>query len=152
MTFSSFFFRLGRALGDNMITRVLFVAICADMLFGSLRAARERKWNSAVGIDGGIRKIAMVACVVLLTVVDMVIHADVLAWLPQEMQQFLSQIGMIKVGMCELFAVLFVLYEATSVLKNLMLCGVPIPAGVREKAERWLNQMTEEMHAVKNES
>lgn len=147
MTFASFLFRLGHAIGDNMITRVLFVAICADMLFGSLRAAKEHKWNSAVGIDGGIRKIAMVACVVLLTVVDMVIHADVLAWLPMEMQQFLNQIGMIKVGMCELFAILFVLYEATSVLKNLMLCGVPIPAGLRSRAEMWLDRMTDESHA-----
>ena len=36
------------------------------------------------------------------------------------------------------------LYEATSVLKNMLLCGLPVPAGLREKLGAWLSTMTEE--------
>lgn len=45
------------ALYGNAFVMALTVTICADMIFGSLRAAKERKWNSSVGIDGGVRKI-----------------------------------------------------------------------------------------------
>ena len=47
-------------------------------------------------------------------------------------------------GATELFALLFILYEATSVLKNMLLCGLPVPAGLREKLGAWLSTMTEE--------
>lgn len=47
-------------------------------------------------------------------------------------------------GVTELFALLFILYEATSVLKNMLLCGLPVPAGLREKLGAWLSNMTEE--------
>ena len=47
-------------------------------------------------------------------------------------------------GVTELFALLFILYEATSVLKNMLLCGLPVPAGLREKLGAWLSTMTEE--------
>ena len=43
-----------------------------------------------------------------------------------------------------LLALLFILYEATSVLKNMLLCGLPVPAGLREKLGAWLSTMTEE--------
>ena len=51
---------------------------------------------------------------------------------------------MVKMGVTELFALLFILYEATSVLKNMLLCGLPVPAGLREKLGAWLSTMTEE--------
>ena len=47
-------------------------------------------------------------------------------------------------GITELFALLFIMYEATSVLKNMLLCGIPIPAGIREKLSAWLDNMTDE--------
>lgn len=44
----------------------------------------------------------------------------------------------------ELFAPLFIPYEATSVLKNMFRYGIPVPAGLREKLGAWLSTMTEE--------
>ena len=38
------------ALMGNIFVRLLLIAVCADMVFGSLRAAKYRKWNSAVGM------------------------------------------------------------------------------------------------------
>ena len=56
----------------------------------------------------------------------------------------ISSAGIVKLGITELFALLFVLYEATSILKNMLLCGLPIPAGMRDKVAKWLEKMTDE--------
>lgn len=132
------------ALMGNVFIQLLLIAICADMVFGSLRAAKYHCWNSAVGIDGAIRKAGMLACVLLFTAIDMMMHVDVLSWLPAEARNVMDACGVVKMGVTELFALLFILYEATSVLKNMLLCGLPVPAGLREKLGAWLNTMTEE--------
>lgn len=132
------------ALMGNVFIQLLLIAICADMVFGSLRAAKYHCWNSAVGIDGAIRKAGMLACVLLFTAIDMMMHVDVLGWLPVDARNILDACGVVKMGVTELFALLFILYEATSVLKNMLLCGLPVPAGLREKLGAWLSTMTEE--------
>ena len=143
-TINAIFIRFMSALMGNIFVRLLLIAVCADMVFGSLRAAKYRKWNSAVGIDGAIRKAGMLACVLLFTLMDMVMHVDVLGWLPVDIRNVLDTCGVVKCGITELFALLFILYEATSVLKNMLLCGLPVPAGLREKLGAWLSTMTEE--------
>lgn len=132
------------ALMGNVFIQLLLIAICADMVFGSLRAAKYHCWNSAVGIDGAIRKAGMLACVLMFTAIDMMMRIDVLGWLPVDAQNVLDRCGIVKMGVTELFALLFILYEATSVLKNMLLCGLPVPAGLREKLGAWLSTMTEE--------
>ena len=141
---NAFIIRFFAALMGNIFVRLLLIAVCADMVFGSLRAAKYRKWNSAVGIDGAIRKAGMLACVLLFTAIDMMMHVDVLGWLPVDARNVLDACGVVKMGVTELFALLFILYEATSVLKNMLLCGLPVPAGLREKLGAWLSTMTEE--------
>ncbi|MDO5546443.1 MAG: phage holin family protein [Eubacteriales bacterium] len=141
---NAIFIRLVNALMGNIFVRLLLIAVCADMVFGSLRAAKYRKWNSAVGIDGAIRKAGMLACVLLFTLIDMVMRVDILGWLPADIRNVLDTCGVVKCGITELFALLFILYEATSVLKNMLLCGLPVPAGLREKLGAWLSTMTEE--------
>lgn len=141
---NAFIIRFFAALMGNIFVRLLLIAVCADMVFGSLRAAKYRKWNSAVGIDGAIRKAGMLACVLLFTAIDMMMHVDVLGWLPVDARNALDACGIVKCGITELFALLFILYEATSVLKNMLLCGLPVPAGLRDKLAKWLDSMTDE--------
>ena len=141
---NAFMIRFFAALMGNIFVRLLLIVVCADMVFGSLRAAKYRCWNSAVGIDGAIRKAGMLACVLLFTAIDMMMHVDVLGWLPVDTRNVLDACGVVKMGVTELFALLFILYEATSVLKNMLLCGLPVPAGLREKLGAWLSTMTEE--------
>ena len=74
----------------------------------------------------------------------MVMRIDILGWLPADIRNVLDTCGVVKCGITELFALLFILYEATSVLKNMLLCGLPVPAGLREKLGAWLSTMTEE--------
>lgn len=147
--FSLIFAAYVAALYGNAFVMALAIVICTDMVFGSLRAAKERKWNSAVGIDGGIRKIGMVSAVLLLTALDMVLNVNLIGWAPDDVVQALSSVGIVKLGITELFSLLFVLYEATSILKNMLLCGLPIPAKLREKVSRWLDSMTEETQGQK---
>ena len=141
---TTFFAHFLDALMGNIFVRLLLIAICADMVFGSLRAAKYHRWNSAVGIDGAIRKAGMLACVLLFTAIDMMMHVDVLGWIPADTRNVLDACGVVKMGITELFALLFILYEATSVLKNMLLCGLPVPAGLREKLASWLDTMTDE--------
>lgn len=147
MKLELFFTTYFAALYGNIFARALLIAICADMVFGSLRAIKYRKWNSAVGIDGGIRKVGMAAAVLLLTLVDMLLNVNLIGWVDAEVSAALSAAGIVKLGITELFAILFTLYEATSILKNMLLCGLPIPAGLRDKAAKWLEKMTEETNA-----
>lgn len=141
---NAFIIRFFSALMGNIFVRLLLIVVCADMVFGSLRAAKYRCWNSAVGIDGAIRKAGMLACVLLFTAMDMMMRIDVLGWLPVDIRNTLDACGIVKMGITELFALLFILYEATSVLKNMLLCGLPVPAGLRDKLARWLDSMTDE--------
>lgn len=141
---NAFIVRLLAALLNNIFVDVLLIAVCADMIFGTLRAAKYRCWNSAVGIDGAIRKAGMIASVLLFTLMDMLLHVDILAWLPAEVRGVMDTMGVVKMGITELFCLLFILYEATSVLKNMLLCGIPIPAGIRAKLAMWLDNMTDE--------
>lgn len=141
---NAFLVRFMAALVGNIFVRLLLIVVCADMVFGSLRAAKYRCWNSAVGIDGAIRKAGMLACVFLFTAMDMILRVNLLNWLPVNAQNSLDAMGIVKVGATELFALLFILYEATSVLKNMLLCGLPVPAGIREKLAAWLDSMTDE--------
>ena len=139
-----FIIRLMGVLVNNIFVDLLFIAVCADMIFGTLRAAKYRCWNSAVGIDGAIRKAGMVASVLLFTLMDMLLRVDLLSWLPAEVRNVMDAVGVVKMGITELFCLLFILYEATSVLKNMLLCGIPVPAGIREKLAVWLDSMTDE--------
>lgn len=141
---NAFIIRLLGVLVNNIFVDLLFVAVCADMIFGTLRAAKYRCWNSTVGIDGAIRKAGMVASVLLFTLMDMLLRVDLLSWLPADIRNVMDTMGVVKMGITELFCLLFILYEATSVLKNMLLCGLPVPAGIREKLAVWLDNMTDE--------
>lgn len=59
--------------------------------------------------------------------------------------QFLNNLAACeKYGVAEFFCVVYVLYKATSIMKNMLLCGLPLPAGLREKVAKFLDTMTDE--------
>ena len=69
---------------NNIFIEILMLAICADTLLGVLRAIKFRQFNSSVGIDGAIRKVAMVVSVGILMLADLLIHVNLLAFIPEE--------------------------------------------------------------------
>ena len=130
----------------HSLIKLLILAIILDTVLGTGRAVKEHKFNSSVGIDGAIRKVMMLVSVGVLMVSDVIIHINAAAFVPEKA---LNIIGLEKVGLCELFALLFVIYEAVSILKNMMLCGLPVPAKVREILLTFLDNMTAELPEVK---
>lgn len=73
---------------------------------------------------------------------DLIIHINLVGFLDDE---YIQMIGLEKVGMCELFCLLFIVYEAVSILKNMLLCGLPIPRRIREWLLKFLDDMTAEL-------
>lgn len=133
-------------LTHNIFLEVLVLAIALDTFLGCLRAIKEKKWNSGFGINGLIRKTCMIGSVVLLMVIDYIIKIDFIGFIPTEIKQY---VGNVEIGIAALFAIIFILYEFTSVLKNMLLCGVPVPKKLKEKIESLLNNFTTELENKK---
>ena len=134
-------------LSSNSFIRVLLIAVTLDTLLGVLRAIKEHKFNSCVGIDGAIRKAAMLFSVCLLMATDVIMHINVLFMVPET---YIKVLGISKLGICELFCLLFILYELVSMLKNMTLCGLPVPSGVKKWIQKFLEDMTEELPEEKS--
>ena len=129
-------------LGSNLFFKILLIAIVLDTGLGVLRAIKEHKFNSCVGIDGAIRKVAMLFSVGLLMLVDMIMNINLLFMVPKEYIQYL---GIEKLGICELFCLLFILYETVSILKNMTLCGLPVHKKAKTFILKFLDDMTDEL-------
>lgn len=129
-------------LSNNSLIKLLLLAVVLDTILGVGRAIKYHKFNSSVGIDGAIRKVMMLVSAGVLMLADLIIHINLVGFIDD---QYLKVIGLEKVGMCELFCLLFVVYEAVSILKNMLLCGLPIPRRVREWLLKFLDDMTAEL-------
>ena len=127
---------------NNVIFYLLVISILLDVFLGSIRAIKERTWNSTVGINGILRKCAMIGSGVFLIVVDSILNIDLLFFVPDEILGFF---GISFVGIFELFGIMFILYESSSILKNMVLCGLPIPSKIKIIIERFLSDMTSEV-------
>lgn len=128
--------------GNNSLIKLLLLAVVLDTILGVGRAIKYHKFNSSVGIDGAIRKVMMLVSAGVLMMADLIIHINLVGFIDD---QYMKVIGLEKVGMCELFCLLFIVYEAVSILKNMLLCGLPIPRRIREWLLKFLDDMTAEL-------
>lgn len=129
-------------IGSNSLIKLLLLAVVLDTILGVGRAIKYHRFNSSVGIDGAIRKVMMLVSAGVLMLADLIIHINLVGFIDE---QYLQVIGLEKVGMCELFCLLFIVYEAVSILKNMLLCGLPIPRRIREWLLKFLDDMTAEL-------
>lgn len=129
-------------LSSNSFVKILLIAVALDTILGVLRAIKEHKFNSCVGIDGAIRKAGMLLSVGFLMATDVIMHINVLGMVPEKYVQIL---GIDKMGICEFFSLLFILYELVSILKNMTLCGLPVPTKIKKWIQEFLDDMTEEL-------
>ncbi|MBR0411524.1 MAG: phage holin family protein [Eubacterium sp.] len=132
-------------LSSSSFLKILLIAIVLDTILGVLRAIKYHKFNSAFGIDGAIRKVAMLVSIVALMAVDVIVHVNALFMVPEE---YIKVLGIAKLGMSEFFCLLFILYEAVSILKNMTLLELPVPLKVKKCIEKFLDEMTDEMSSV----
>ena len=107
----------------NQIFELVMVAIVIDTIFGVLRAIKEKKFNSNCGINGAIRKVAMIICILALVIVDYIVNLNLIGFIPETARKFLPADS---IGTMEFFGILFIAYEVVSILKNMALCGLPV--------------------------
>ena len=107
----------------NTLFQLVVIMIVMDVLFGSLRAAKDRAFNSSVGIDGGIRKVGMLLSLVCLVFVDILCPVNLIGFIPEVLREY---IHLKDITVMEFFALLYIVYEVLSVLKNMTLSGLPV--------------------------
>lgn len=144
-----FFVEIFSRLSASPLVKLLVLAVALDMILGVLRAAKERKLNSTIGINGAIRKAGMLLCVAFFAAADMVMSINVIGFLPQEALTVLQPFGLDSIGICDLFALVFLMCELLSVLKNMLRAGVPLPAGIYDKLHDFVAQFTDELGEIK---
>lgn len=127
---------------DNKSVKILIIVIALDTIFGILRAIREKTVNSAIGIDGIIRKVGMLICVFFLGLIDLIIKVDLIGFIPQDLKNYLS---FEKVGINDLFMLLFIVFEILSIFKNMILCKLPIPRKLQQLLENVMKEFTSEI-------
>lgn len=131
-----------QGIGGNPIIHLLTLAIIADTFFGLLRACKQHSFNSSLGINGGIRKIGMMIGILFLYLADHIIHMNMAFMIPSD---WLTFFGLEQLGTTEFFGILFIICESISILKNMILLGVPVPTWVKEQLENFLKNMTSEI-------
>ncbi len=138
MDFSFLFLKLL----NNQSMQILCIVIVLDLIFGILRAIRERKINSCIGIDGMIRKVGMLITIIILSLIDLLVNIDFIGFIPEQIKEILN---FDVVGIADVFNILFVIFESLSILKNMVLCKMPIPVKFQKFLEKVLKEFTEEI-------
>lgn len=127
---------------NSQLTKILIVVIVLDTIFGILRAIKEKEINSTIGIDGSIRKVGMLICVFFLSLIDFIIAIDLVGFIPESIKQVIN-LG--KVGISDLFSLLFIIFETLSIFKNMILCRLPIPKKLQKYLEKIMKEFTSEI-------
>ena len=125
---------------EGKFLKALVICIVLDTIFGILRAIRERKLNSNIGIDGTIRKAGMLISIIFFGLLDLVLELNLIGFIPEEIR---SVIHLNKVGISDLFNILFIVFEILSVFKNMIKCKLPIPKKLQKFLENVLNHFIE---------
>lgn len=123
-------------------TKLLLLIIVMDIAFGVIRAIKERKVNSTIGIDGMIRKVAMITAMLFLIGIDLLIPIDLIGFIPEPVKDYLN---FDRVGIDSLFSILFIIFESLSVFKNMIKCELPIPTKLQDFLEKIMSEYTDEL-------
>lgn len=126
----------------NDTFKILGIVIGMDLIFGILRAIRERNINSTIGIDGMIRKVGMLIAVIFLCLIDRIVNIDFIGFIPADLKSILK---LKDIGISSLFSMLFIIFEVLSILKNMILCKLPIPKKLQTYLEKIMKDFTSEI-------
>lgn len=129
-------------LKESISIKLLIVVILMDTFFGILRAIKNKKINSCIGIDGMIRKTGMIIAELFLKLIDYIIDFNLISFLPSSIKEIIE---LNNIGIGDLFCILFISFEFISVLKNMSLCSLPIPKKLENILENILKEFTSEL-------
>ena len=126
----------------NKGVQLLIIFITLDVIFGILRAIKEGKLNSTIGIDGIIRKVGMIITIFVCILVDIIISIDLIGFIPDKVKEIL---GLSKIGISMLFNILYIVFEILSIFKNMYKCKLPLPKKLKVYLEKILREFTSEL-------
>ena len=126
----------------NKGVQLLIIFITLDVIFGILRAIKEGKLNSTIGIDGIIRKVGMIITICVCILVDIIISIDLIGFIPDKIKEVL---GLSKIGISILFNILYIVFEILSIFKNMYKCKLPLPKKLKVYLEKILREFTSEL-------
>lgn len=129
--------------------KVLLICVLLDTIFGVLRAIKQRKLNSNIGIDGLIRKFGMTISVIFFMLIDYIVKLNLIGFIPEEVRK---AVGIESIGISGLFLYLFIIYEALSILKNMILCKIPIPKKLQKVLKELFQKYTNELEKENKEN
>lgn len=127
---------------NNKILQVLTIFIVLDVIFGVLRSIKQHKTNSSIGIDGIVRKSAMMFTITGCVLLDKIVKINLISFIPNEIKE---SINLGKIGTAELFATLYCIFEVLSIFKNMYKIGIPLPIKLKNFLEKILKEFTDEV-------
>ena len=104
----------------NKGVQLLSIFIILDVIFGVLRAIRERKLNSTIGIDGIIRKVGMIITICVSILIDMIVSVDLIGFIPENVKVVL---GLSKVGCSMIFNIIYIFI---TIIISVFICWLSI--------------------------
>ena len=132
----------------SQIIKVVIVAVVMDTVFGCIRAAKEKQFNSCFGIDGAIRKISMLVSIAFLLVLDRIVGLNLIGFIPEAVRAYLP---VKHIGVAEFFALLYIAYETVSILKNMTMCGLPVKRlwqFIQDKLKQYTSELPDNQDEV----
>lgn len=134
---------------ENKVITICMVVLLLDTFFGIMRAIKEKRLNSAIGIDGIIRKVSMIVAVIAMAFIDWLIGFNAIGWLPEFILDILKGMGIEVIGFKDVIAILFCGFEILSISKNWILIGLPLPKVAKDKIAELMEFYTDELPTTK---
>ena len=88
----------------------------------------------------------MILAAFIIGIIDRIAGVNFLGFLPESILEYLP---LNQVGIASFFCILYILFEALSVLKNMYKCGIPIPKKLEGLLKRLLQDFTSEIKEEK---
>lgn len=126
---------------SNSMIYMVMLLIVGDTILGFLRSCKEKTINSSVGINGLIRKTAIISTLIIAFIADVLFDFNLIFFIPTQILDFIK---IKEVGILEVFGLLFIIFELLSILKNLDRMGIPVPKKIKSMLEKVLNELTTE--------
>ncbi len=128
-------------MSTSTIVRLISILIVGDVVFGVLRACKEKTINSTIGIDGIIRKVAILLSVIILYFTDVLLNINVISLLPNDV---INALHLPEIGLAEFFGMVLSSFELISIISNYEAIGLPMPRKLKNLIQKFLNDMTQE--------
>lgn len=109
---------------DSKILKIAFVLIACAIVFELLKDLKNRKIQIKSSINLMVMQFSVITVIIMLYFIDGFLNINFTSWIPIYIAKFLQ---IYDCGLCEIFGLIFIMYESINILNNLSDIGVPFP-------------------------